>query len=258
MLPKFYKNKYKRGSVRLKTHHYNWESIYFITICTNQKEQFFGKVVNGEVELNELGQITRNEWVKTEEIRKDMNLELFEFVIMPNHVHGIVKIGWNKYNTEIVDFVNKINQENPGSCAMHRAATIGSPNDDATIGNPNDDATIGNPNGEADSNSSSSAMHRANDNAELMDVFSTTEIPHDLEILVEIKKKSNNKFGPQSKNLASVIRGFKSAVTTQARKLGNKNFEWQSRFHEHIIREERAFKNIQKYIINNPKNWTNK
>ncbi len=62
-------------------------------------------------------------------------------------------------------------------------------------------------------------------------------------------------FAPQSKNIASIIRGFKSAVTTQARKMGNLEFNFQSRFHDHIVRNFESFDRIQKYIQNNPKKW---
>jgi hypothetical protein len=56
------------------------------------------------------------------------------------------------------------------------------------------------------------------------------------------------------KNLASVIRGFKPAVTTFARK--NKiSFTWQARFHDHIIRDDESFYRIRLYIENNMLNW---
>lgn len=63
-----------------------------------------------------------------------------------------------------------------------------------------------------------------------------------------------NKYGPQSKNLASIVRGFKSSVTINARKT-IPNFGWQPRYHDHIVRDDRAYINITNYIINNPKNW---
>ena len=65
---------------------------------------------------------------------------------------------------------------------------------------------------------------------------------------------AKNKFGPQSKNLASIIRGFKSSVTTNARKI-HADFCWQSRFHEHIIRNDESYRRILEYIQNNPVNW---
>ncbi len=67
--------------------------------------------------------------------------------------------------------------------------------------------------------------------------------------------KPKNKFGPQSKNLASIIRGFKIGVTKSAR-LINPDFAWQPRYHDHIIRDEKAYENISNYIRNNPKNWS--
>ena len=63
-----------------------------------------------------------------------------------------------------------------------------------------------------------------------------------------------NQFGPQSKNLASIIRGFKIGVTTNARQI-NPDFAWQSRYHDHIIRDEKSYQKITEYIFNNPANW---
>lgn len=66
-----------------------------------------------------------------------------------------------------------------------------------------------------------------------------------------------NKFGPQSKNLASIIRGYKIGVTKNARKI-NPSFKWQARFYDVIVRNDHAFQNIQNYILNNPKKWESK
>lgn len=58
-------------------------------------------------------------------------------------------------------------------------------------------------------------------------------------------------------HLASIVRGFKSAVTTTARKSGNNVFGWQPRFHDHIIRDDSAYQRIARYIANNPARWQN-
>jgi putative transposase len=63
-----------------------------------------------------------------------------------------------------------------------------------------------------------------------------------------------NHFGPQRKNLASIIRGFKGSVTTFARKQ-HLLIDWQSRFHEHIINNDAELKKIKKYIQQNVSNW---
>ena len=71
-------------------------------------------------------------------------------------------------------------------------------------------------------------------------------------------KRWPNQFGPQSKNLASIIRGIKSSVTTQVRKMESNafaGFAWQSRFHDHIIRDKASYQRISNYIIQNPMNW---
>ncbi len=66
--------------------------------------------------------------------------------------------------------------------------------------------------------------------------------------------KPKNQFGPQSKNLASIIRGFKIGVTKNARQF-NPDFAWQPRYHDHIIRNEKSFQRISAYIGNNPQQW---
>ncbi len=63
-----------------------------------------------------------------------------------------------------------------------------------------------------------------------------------------------NKFESQSKNLASIVRGFKIGVTKNAHII-NPNFAWQSSFHDHIIRNDQEFQQIISYIENNPENW---
>lgn len=65
---------------------------------------------------------------------------------------------------------------------------------------------------------------------------------------------AKNKFGPQSKNLGSIIRGFKVGVTKGARAT-IPEFAWKPRYHDHIIQHRRAFQNISRYIRNNPAKW---
>ena len=63
-----------------------------------------------------------------------------------------------------------------------------------------------------------------------------------------------NKFGPQSENLASIIRGFKIGVTKNVRQI-NQSFAWQPRYWDHIIRNENEYNRISQYIIDNPQKW---
>src|SRR5450759_4000129 len=81
-------NIHNRRSIRLKGYDYSQAGLYFITICCFNRECLFGDVVNGEMVLNEYGTIACNEWLNTPNIRK--NVELDVFIIMPNHMHGII------------------------------------------------------------------------------------------------------------------------------------------------------------------------
>ncbi len=183
-----YQNKYRIPSARLQHWDYRWAGAYFITICTKDRLHYFGKIENGKMILNEIGEMVGAEWVRTPEIRLDMNLELGDFVVMPNHFHGILIIGENEYNG------------NGGGNGYG-------------YGNGRD------------------AMH-----------------------CVSTPTPTTNQFGPQRKNVASIIRGFKSSVTKNARII-NPNFAWQPRFYDHIIRDDKSFYTISNYIKNNPQNW---
>lgn len=79
---------YKTKSMRLKSWDYTTPWWYFVTISTQNHKDYFGEIVNGKMELNEIGKIAQYEWLETEKLRK--NVELDEFVIMPNHMHGIL------------------------------------------------------------------------------------------------------------------------------------------------------------------------
>jgi putative transposase len=83
-----------RRSIRLKGYDYSQAGWYFITICCQGRICRFGHIENGEIILNEYGQIARDEWMRTTEIRP--NVELGEFVIMPNHLHGIIQINYRR------------------------------------------------------------------------------------------------------------------------------------------------------------------
>lgn len=85
-----FKNKYRIKSTRLKFWDYSTNGFYYITICTKNRECVFGNIVNGKIELSKIGEIVSNEWIKTGQIRKHVQLD--EFVVMPNHIHGIVII----------------------------------------------------------------------------------------------------------------------------------------------------------------------
>ena len=80
-----------RRSIRLKGYDYSADGLYFITICTKDKNHYFGRVIDGKMILNERGQIVNNEWLNTINIRQG-EVILHDYIVMPNHFHAIVEI----------------------------------------------------------------------------------------------------------------------------------------------------------------------
>jgi len=79
-----------RRSIRLHGYDYTQAGAYFVTICCQDREELFGEIVNGEMVLNEYGNMVQFTW--NDLVNHVAGIELGEFVIMPNHVHGIVMI----------------------------------------------------------------------------------------------------------------------------------------------------------------------
>jgi REP element-mobilizing transposase RayT len=79
-----------RRSIRLPGYDYSQTGAYFVTICAHQKKHLFGEVIEGEIKTNEIGEMIRLYWNHLP--RRYPNVELDEFVLMPNHIHGIIRI----------------------------------------------------------------------------------------------------------------------------------------------------------------------
>jgi REP element-mobilizing transposase RayT len=170
---KLYKNKFRIDSTRLKDWDYSSTGYYFVTICTKTKEKCFGDAVNGELNLTHLGKVACKYW---QEIPHHFpHVKLDAFVVMPNHIHGIIIIE----------------------------------NDDQVVETQN---------------------------------------------FASLQEFQPNEFGPQSKNMASIVRGYKIGVKKWAT-INNIAFAWQERFYDHIIRNEDDLSDIREYIVNNPLNW---
>lgn len=80
----------ERKRNRLQEFDYSQCGYYFLTLCTDDHKSFFGKIIKGEMILNQFGCIIKNNWIRIQTLHK--NIELDEFVIMPNHIHGIIII----------------------------------------------------------------------------------------------------------------------------------------------------------------------
>ncbi|MDO8240662.1 MAG: transposase [Candidatus Moranbacteria bacterium] len=93
-----YKSQYKIESSRLAGYDYSQNGMYFVTICTKGREEFFGRIEEGEMVLSGIGEIANQFW---QEIPKHFpKVILDEYVIMPNHLHGIVEINNDRLNVD--------------------------------------------------------------------------------------------------------------------------------------------------------------
>ena len=164
-----YLNKYRTTPARLIGWDYGAHGLYFVTICTKDRLHYFGEIVASEgpnsvsFKPTEMGSVAYDNWLKVPE--HFPFVELDEFVVMPDHIHGIL-------------FINKPDKTD-----------------------------------------------------------------WDL-----------NKFGAQSRNLASIIRGYKASVKKHAT-INEINFAWQPKYHDRIIRNENEYQNIKQYIFDNPEKW---
>ncbi len=81
-----------RHSIRLKGYDYSAVGGYYVTVVTFRRECLFGEVAEGKMRLNAFGRIVQEEWFRSAKIRKEIHLEEEEFIVMPNHSHGIIWI----------------------------------------------------------------------------------------------------------------------------------------------------------------------
>lgn len=80
-----------RQSIRLQNYDYTQPGAYFVTVCATQRECLFGEVLNGVMRPNAIGDLVIQTWHSLPQ--RFANVKLDEFVVMPNHVHGVVCIG---------------------------------------------------------------------------------------------------------------------------------------------------------------------
>jgi REP element-mobilizing transposase RayT len=96
-----YQGKYRIPSARWQQWDYGANAAYFVTICTAQRERFFGEIVQDEMQLSEIGQIAYQYWLQIPAHFPFAVLD--QFVIMPNHVHGIIVINKPETDDVVVD-----------------------------------------------------------------------------------------------------------------------------------------------------------
>ena len=179
-----FKDKYRIKSIRLPDWNYGSDGAYFITICVKNRKCVFGEIINGKMGLSKIGGMVQKYWCEIPHHFE--NIQLDEFIIMPNHVHGIVIIG----DSRCRDAINRVSTNEINNCERN-------------IGG--------------------------------------------------ITKHHNPML---SKSLSTIVRWYKGRCKFEINKIQNKIFfQWQPRFQERIIRNDRELNNKRQYIINNALQW---
>jgi hypothetical protein len=91
---KYNPDTHHRHSIRLKGYDYLQAGAYFVTLCTQNRECLFGEITNGDVRLNDAGRMVERWWLELS--KKFPTIEIDQFVIMPNHIHGMIWIQYQK------------------------------------------------------------------------------------------------------------------------------------------------------------------
>ncbi|MFC1724295.1 transposase [candidate division KSB1 bacterium] len=108
---KYDPKKHHRRSIRLKGYDYSTPAVYYITVCPHLREYLFGEINNGESELNLFSEIVFNKWKDIPKHFRDTKLD--KFIIMPNHIHGIIiltGVGAKHFNNRNTSKFNKANK----------------------------------------------------------------------------------------------------------------------------------------------------
>ncbi len=184
-----FRNKYRMESARLKDWDYAGAGWYFVTICTRERECVLGDVIDGEVRLSPVGEIVADEWQRTPLIRPNVMLDAW--VVMPNHLHGIIVLQYAAVETP------RRGVSGPDGVIETRAWGEGK--------TPRRGVSTGS------------------------------------------RLKSNS--------LGSIIGQFKSVATKRIRAAGYPSFQWQERFYDHIVRDERVTDKIREYVAGNAAKW---
>lgn len=225
----------KRKTIRHGSFDYSQNGYYFITICTHKREHLFGEIINENMILNQYGKIIRVELCKTNEIRSNVYID--KFIIMPNHIHFIVKIDKKTNETASVGAYcirpepNKIIRPEPNKIIRPEPNKIIHTEQNHPVSPKNKQPTIKHEHFQIMNNVCNTETNRGVCNTPLRGLQS-----------------------PKN-NLGSIIRGFKSTTTKSIRLLNGPYYIWQRNYYEHIIRDDVSLYNICQYIQNNPKMW---
>lgn len=230
---------HNRRSIRLKNYDYSQEGLYFITICCQDRAPLFGHVENGKMQLNKFGEIADSEWKNSEKIRR--NIQIHEYIIMPNHIHGIIEILFKEEKENRSTGESKFAQTNESKFAQTRT------------GESKFDPTPRTGELRFAPTKFQSPSHTI---GSIIRGYKIATIKRIKDYIKEEDKRNpstgESKFAPTRTGESK----FAPTNASAKKKILSLDFKiWQRNYYEHIIKDPRAYRNISNYIINNPKKW---
>ena len=210
-------NIHHRRSIRLKGYDYSQAGLYFITLCCQDRECYFGQIENGEMMLNAAGRIAHQEWLNTANIRD--NIALHDFILMPNHFHAIIEILFQKQKGE---------------------------KEGAPSGIDSDESLSGIDSGESLSEIDSGESLSGSSTGELQFAPTFRSPSQTIGAIIRGYK------GATTKKIKELYRSGSNTGELQFAPAGS---IWQRDYYEKIIRDQSAYYNISDYIQNNPAKW---
>jgi putative transposase len=226
-----YRGRYRIESARRPGWNYTTPGWYFVTLCTHRRVCVLGDVRDGRVRLSKIGRIVAEEWQRTPRVRP--NVVLDAWVIMPNHLHGIVRI---------------LPRTDGAADDAGIGAGVDRARDDADVG-----GTVETPRRCVSTAASAPMPGFASTAASARSSGSAPTIvdaSHDDHVETA---------GPRSRlqpgSLGAIIGQFKSMCTKRIRAASQDCFAWQTRYYDSIIRDGASLQRVRRYIAANPARW---
>jgi len=211
---KYDPDKHHRRSIRLKGYDYSSTGAYFVTICTQNRACLFGEIWDGVMHLNDAGKMIDRVWHELP--HRFLSVELDAFIVMPNHIHGIIRL------TD-----NAIMGNDDNCVGVPLVGTL--PTDPGTIADSGEKAgTRPAPTGEHENPVGVPLVGTPNPEVTLGEIVGTFKSISTHEYAIAVKQQNWQPFYVRL---------------------------WQRNYYEHVIRDAIAFEKILDYVQTNPRRW---
>ncbi|WP_322744912.1 transposase [Leptolyngbya ectocarpi] len=184
-----------------------------MTLCAKNRECFLGDVVNGKMQLSAIGYVAERCWREIPDHCKNVRID--EYVVMPNHVHGILVIE------------RRLDDDGDNGYPIAERRQVETFHGTSL------------PDGD---------RQRHGEDHQIREKISSPNGSLSL-------SKTMSAISPKRGSLGAIVRSYKSSVTRWCRQNGYSHVAWQPRFYERIIWADGSIDYIRRYIRNNPRNW---